>query len=52
MDGETGVSVRRLLVAMELNLEPENVQENVRIKVLRFNTNPATLVAVQVSLCS
>ena len=48
MDGETGVSVRQLLVAMEQNLEPENVQENAKIKVSRFNTNPTTWVAAQV----
>ena len=47
MDGETGVTVR-CLVAMEQNLEPENVLENARIKVLKFNTNPVTWVAVQV----
>ena len=33
---------------MEQSLEPENVQENARIKVLRFNTSPATGVAALV----
>ena len=47
MDGETGVSVQ-WIAAMEQNLEPENVLENARIKVLKFNTNPVTWVAVQV----